>query len=48
MDVAGLANVLRLRASVEGQWNGIVPPTDRYVDMSYHARAIATMPAAGA
>ncbi len=31
------------RASVEGQWDGVAAEPARYLDMSYHAKAIATM-----
>jgi ABC-type nitrate/sulfonate/bicarbonate transport system substrate-binding protein len=45
MDIAGLANVLRLRASVEGQWHGVAAPVERYLDMSYHAKALTSLAA---
>lgn len=41
VDLAGLQNVLNLRAGVEGQWGGRAPSPERYLDLSYHARAIA-------
>jgi ABC-type nitrate/sulfonate/bicarbonate transport system substrate-binding protein len=43
VDIPGFANVLKLRASVEGQWDGVAAEPARYLDMSYHAKAIATM-----
>jgi ABC-type nitrate/sulfonate/bicarbonate transport system substrate-binding protein len=41
LDMAGLANVLKLRAELEGQWGGNPPPPDKYVDLSYYNEAIA-------
>jgi ABC-type nitrate/sulfonate/bicarbonate transport system substrate-binding protein len=41
LDLDGLRNVLRLRAGIEGQWGGTPPSPDRYLDLSYHARAVA-------
>lgn len=41
VDVAGLRNVLKLRAEIQGQWGGTPPSPDRYLDLSYHARALA-------
>jgi ABC-type nitrate/sulfonate/bicarbonate transport system substrate-binding protein len=40
-DQAGFANVLKLRAEIEGNWKGVVPPTSRYVDLSYYEKALA-------
>jgi len=37
----GFENVLKLRAEIEGEWGGHPPAPDRYVDLSYYARAIA-------
>jgi hypothetical protein len=31
----GFHNVLKLRAEIEGQWDG-KPPPDRYIDLSYY------------
>lgn len=39
-DMEGFKNVLKLRAEIEGQWGGIAPPPDRYIDMSYYDRAL--------
>jgi hypothetical protein len=36
-----LANVLKLRAELEGQWGGHPPPADKYVDLSYYNAAMA-------
>jgi ABC-type nitrate/sulfonate/bicarbonate transport system substrate-binding protein len=43
LDVAGLANVLKLRAEIEHQWNGVPPPPGRYYDPSYHDAALARL-----
>jgi ABC-type nitrate/sulfonate/bicarbonate transport system substrate-binding protein len=40
-DMEGFKNVLKLRAEIEGQWGGNPPPPDRYVDLSYYAKALA-------
>ena len=37
----GFKNVLKLRAEIEGQWGGVAPPPDKYVDLSYYAKAMA-------
>ncbi|MCW5730325.1 MAG: ABC transporter substrate-binding protein [Alphaproteobacteria bacterium] len=39
IDMTGLANVLRLRAAVEGQWQGIAPPAENYVDRKFRDAA---------
>jgi NitT/TauT family transport system substrate-binding protein len=41
LDMAGLGNVLKLRAELEGQWGGKAPPPDRYVELTYYNEAIA-------
>jgi ABC-type nitrate/sulfonate/bicarbonate transport system substrate-binding protein len=41
VDRAGLQNVLRLRAEVEGQWGGVAPAPERYLDLSFYQRALA-------
>lgn len=43
IDLAGLRNVLKLRAEIEGQWGGKPPAPERYLDLSYYQRAIAGM-----
>jgi NitT/TauT family transport system substrate-binding protein len=43
LDMAGLANVLKLRAELEGQWGGNPPPPDKYVDLSYYNEAMASL-----
>lgn len=40
LDRAGLENVLRLRAEVEGQWGGVPPAPDKYLEPSYYAEAL--------
>jgi ABC-type nitrate/sulfonate/bicarbonate transport system substrate-binding protein len=40
-DLDGFKNVLKLRAEIEGQWGGTPPPPDKYIDLSYYAKAIA-------
>ncbi|MDB5965740.1 MAG: hypothetical protein JWQ72_2240 [Polaromonas sp.] len=37
----GFANVLGIRAEMEGMWGGIAPAPGKYVDLSYYQRAIA-------
>ncbi len=41
LDLAGFANVLKLRAEIEGQWGGTPPPPEKYLDLSYYRRALA-------
>ncbi len=41
LDTEGLKNVLKLRAQVEGQWNGSPPPPDKYYDSSFYNAALA-------
>ncbi len=43
IDMVGLGNVLRLRAVVEGQWGGVAPPPENYVDRHFHAAALASL-----
>ena len=47
IDLNGFANVLKLRADVEHQWNGIPPPVDKYYDPTYHDAALARLAAPG-
>jgi ABC-type nitrate/sulfonate/bicarbonate transport system substrate-binding protein len=42
-DMAGFANVLKLRAEIEGQWGGNPPPPEKYLDLSYYDRALASI-----
>jgi NitT/TauT family transport system substrate-binding protein len=39
-DMPGFRNVLALRAELEGQWAGVAPPPDRYLDLSFYNRAL--------
>lgn len=43
LDLAGLQNVLAIRAETEGQWGGIAPDPRRYLDLSHYERAVAAM-----
>jgi ABC-type nitrate/sulfonate/bicarbonate transport system substrate-binding protein len=40
-DMAGFRNVLKLRAEIEGQWGGVPPAPDKYLDLSYYDKALA-------
>jgi ABC-type nitrate/sulfonate/bicarbonate transport system substrate-binding protein len=40
LDPQGFANVLALRAEIEGQWGGRPPAQDRYVDLSWYHNAL--------
>jgi ABC-type nitrate/sulfonate/bicarbonate transport system substrate-binding protein len=40
-DLAAFANVLKLRAEMQGQWGGTPPPPEKYLDLSYYSRALA-------
>lgn len=42
-DIEGFNNVLKLRAEIEGQWGGKPPSPDKYVDLSYYKKAIASL-----
>jgi ABC-type nitrate/sulfonate/bicarbonate transport system substrate-binding protein len=46
LDQKGFENVLKLRVEVEGQWDGHVPPTNKYYDETYYQAALAKMMAA--
>ena len=41
LDMEGFCNVLKLRAEIQGQWGGTPPPPEKYLDLSYHAKALA-------
>jgi len=41
LDLAGLDNVLAIRADTEGQWGGVAPDPQQYLDLSHYGRAIA-------
>jgi ABC-type nitrate/sulfonate/bicarbonate transport system substrate-binding protein len=40
-DEKGFANVLALRAEIEGQWGGVPPQQERFVDLQWYRRALA-------
>jgi len=40
----GFRNLLSLRAEIEGQWGGVTPATDKYIDLSFYQRAIKHVP----
>ncbi len=40
LDLEGLRAVLALRAEIEGQWGGVAPPVERYIDSGYYERAL--------
>lgn len=40
LDMAGFRNALALRAEIEGQWGGVAPAPDRYLDLGYFERAM--------
>jgi ABC-type nitrate/sulfonate/bicarbonate transport system substrate-binding protein len=42
-DMVGFQNVLKLRAEIEGQWGGNPPSPDRYIDLSYYDKALASL-----
>lgn len=42
-DLEGFNNVLKLRAEIEGQWGGTPPAPDKYNDLSYYNKAIASL-----
>jgi ABC-type nitrate/sulfonate/bicarbonate transport system substrate-binding protein len=43
-DVEGFKNVLALRAEIEGQWGGNAPAPEKYYDLTYYQRALASLP----
>jgi ABC-type nitrate/sulfonate/bicarbonate transport system substrate-binding protein len=43
LDLTGFENVLKLRAKVEGQWNGHPPSTSKYYDDSFYKAALAKL-----
>jgi len=42
-DMEGFKNVLKLRAEIEGQWGGNPPEPDKYFDLSYYNKALASL-----
>lgn len=43
LDLHGVAQVLKLRAEIERQWDGTPPPPERYCDLSYYEVALARL-----
>lgn len=43
IDMAGLRNVLKLRAQLHGDWGGTPPAPEQYLDLSYYDRALAQL-----
>jgi len=41
LDVEGLRNVLAIRAEFTGQWGGVPPSTDKYLELGPYSRALA-------
>jgi len=41
VDVEGLRNVLAIRAEFTGQWGGVPPSTDKYLELGPYSRALA-------
>lgn len=39
-DRAGFRNTLSLRAEIEGQWGGVPPEPDKYLELKYYERAL--------
>lgn len=42
IDMEGFVNVLRLRAAHNGDWGGKPPAPDKYIDLSFYERAMAS------
>ncbi|HUC61690.1 MAG TPA: ABC transporter substrate-binding protein [Alphaproteobacteria bacterium] len=42
-DFEGFRNMLRIRESVAGTWDGRVPETERFLDLSYYQQALARL-----
>ena len=43
IDLDGFRNVLKLRATLHGDWGGVPPPPERYLDVSHYERALAAL-----
>jgi hypothetical protein len=39
----GFRNMLSLRAEMEGQWGGVAPAPDKYLDLSFYDRALSSL-----
>jgi ABC-type nitrate/sulfonate/bicarbonate transport system substrate-binding protein len=44
VDLAGFKNVLKLRAELHGDWGGIAPAPEQYLDLSHYERALGGLP----
>jgi hypothetical protein len=42
-DLEGFRNVLKIRAEVLGTWGGTPPAPERYLDLGYWERAVASL-----
>ena len=40
----GFRNLLALRAEIEGQWGGVAPAPDKFIDLSFYQRALRYVP----
>jgi hypothetical protein len=40
IEMKGMRNMLSLRAEIEGQWGGIAPAPEKFLDLSYYERAL--------
>lgn len=40
IELTGMRNMLSLRAEIEGQWGGVAPAPDKFLDLSYYERAL--------
>jgi hypothetical protein len=38
--MTGFRNALSLRAEIEGQWGGVPPEPDKYLELQYYERAL--------
>jgi ABC-type nitrate/sulfonate/bicarbonate transport system substrate-binding protein len=43
VDIEGFKNVLKLRAELHGDWGGVPPSPDHYLDLSFYDRALKGM-----
>lgn len=43
LDVEGLRNVLAIRAEFTGQWGGVPPPPDKYLELGPYERGVARL-----
>jgi ABC-type nitrate/sulfonate/bicarbonate transport system substrate-binding protein len=43
-DPEGFSNLLAIRAEMEGQWGGKPPAPEKYIDLTYYQRAVASLP----